>query len=181
MLKKTDIDRKLRKYIRQNLSRGYSKKSIKDTLVKHGYDESYVNKSIHKETELKFVNKYSILSIILFFVIVAIANLKLIDSGLTGFVINEQTPNKYLVIDLNNVNYTLTINNIKIIEAQGLIGDFENTGYLIVIEGETMGSFYQTLIEGNNQIYLPYNKSMKKIEIYDKSNLMIEIELNKFI
>ena len=183
MLRKSDIDKKLDKYIRQNLGKGHSKASIKNILVKHGYDESYVEKSIRKQTEISFVNRLSIVTIMLFLAIIAIANFKIIDSGLTGFVVGEEAIDQYLILDLQYENYTLILNNVRLLEAQGIIGDFENTGFLIVLSGENgrLDSFYQEFNEGNNLVYVKYNISIKKIGVYDKSNLLIEVELDKLI
>ena len=66
MLSKKKIDKKLRKYIRDYLSKGYTKHAVRHVLVKHGYDESYVEGLLKKHFELEFIKKYAIAALILF-------------------------------------------------------------------------------------------------------------------
>ncbi len=60
MLNKKKIDRKLRTYIRHNLSKGHSRHAVKKVLVSHGYDESYVDGMMRKHQETQFVKKYAL-------------------------------------------------------------------------------------------------------------------------
>ncbi|MBI2652354.1 hypothetical protein HYX00_02705, partial [Candidatus Woesearchaeota archaeon] len=75
MLSKNKIDKKLRKYIKGHLSKGYSKHAVKHVLVKHGYDESYVNGLLKKHSELEFVKKYAIIVSLIFIILIFPLNL----------------------------------------------------------------------------------------------------------
>ena len=68
MLSKNKIDKKLKGYIREHLSKGYSGKSVRKVLVDHGYDEGYVDSLLRKHREVQFVKKYAVAASILFLV-----------------------------------------------------------------------------------------------------------------
>ena len=66
MLSKKHVDKKLKKYIREHLSRGYSKKAVKNVLVSHGYSEPYINELLRSHNELQFVKRYAVIVSLLF-------------------------------------------------------------------------------------------------------------------
>lgn len=66
MLSGNKIDKILKKYVKEHLSKGYSRHAVKHVLVNHGYDENYVNKILREHAELEFVKKYAILASLLF-------------------------------------------------------------------------------------------------------------------
>ena len=66
MLSKNNIDKKLKDYIKEHLSKGYSKHAIRKVLVNHGYDEFYVDRLLRTHYQLKFVKATSILVSLLF-------------------------------------------------------------------------------------------------------------------
>ncbi len=65
MLRKNNIDKKLKTYVKEHLGRGYSKKAVKHVLVNYGYEESYVDGLLKKHSELKFVKIYSAFALVL--------------------------------------------------------------------------------------------------------------------
>ena len=88
MLSKNKIDKKLKNYIKENLSKGYSKHAVRHVLVKHGYDENYVDGLIRKHSELQFVKVYSIFVSLLFIFSIFAFNLIKINQPqqITGLV-----------------------------------------------------------------------------------------------
>ena len=66
MLSEKKVDKKLKGYIKEHLSKGYSKHSVKKVLANHGYDENYIGELIRKHSELQFVKAYSIFVSLLF-------------------------------------------------------------------------------------------------------------------
>lgn len=75
MLSKTKIDKKLELYIREHLSKGYSRKAVKKVLLDYGYDESYVESLLKKHREVQFVKKYALVASLLFLISFSIFNL----------------------------------------------------------------------------------------------------------
>src|SRR3989344_1407687 len=65
MLNKNKIDKKMRRYVREHLDRGYSNQAVKKVLIAHGYDEHYVECLLRKHSELSFVKKYAIVVVLL--------------------------------------------------------------------------------------------------------------------
>ncbi len=61
MLSKSKIDKKLKKYIKEHLSKGYTKQAVKHVLVNHGYNEPYVDGLLKKHSEIQFVKKYAMI------------------------------------------------------------------------------------------------------------------------
>ncbi|MDP3765823.1 MAG: hypothetical protein Q8R04_04890, partial [Nanoarchaeota archaeon] len=90
MPSKKKIDKKLRNYVKEHLSRGYSKKAVKHVLVRHGYDESYVDGLIRKHSELQIVKGYSILISLLFLISVFAFN-PAKQSQITGYAVSTST------------------------------------------------------------------------------------------
>jgi len=68
MLSKNKIDKKLKKYIKEHLGKGYSKHAVRKVLVNHGYDESYVDGLFKKHSQIQFA-KVSCALISLLFII----------------------------------------------------------------------------------------------------------------
>lgn len=66
MLSRKKIDKRLGSYIKEHLSKGYSKHAVKKVLVEHGYDEGYVHGLIKKHEQQNFVKIYSISALLLF-------------------------------------------------------------------------------------------------------------------
>ncbi len=92
MLSKNKIDKRLRKYIKEHLSKGYSKHAIKHVLVNHGYDESYVERLFKKHNQLQFAKISSILISLLFVISFFTFNLipiKKQPQQITGYVISS--------------------------------------------------------------------------------------------
>ena len=87
MLNKKKIDKKLKEYIKEHLSKGYSKHSIKKVLIGHGYDESYVDGLFKKHYQLKFVKISSVLISLLFIISIFAFNLIPIKQQVTGYFI----------------------------------------------------------------------------------------------
>jgi len=97
MLSKKRIDKKLRKYVSEHLSKGYSKHAVKKVLVEHGYDENYVEWLLKKHSELQLVKKYAIIVSLLFiasFFSFNLINFKFIRDGsqqITGYAIIDKS------------------------------------------------------------------------------------------
>ena len=68
MLSKNNIDKKLKKYMKEHLSKGYSKHAVKKVLVNHGYDEFYVDGLLKRHSESQIVKKYAIFVFFLFLI-----------------------------------------------------------------------------------------------------------------
>jgi len=75
MLDKNKTDKRLKKYIKVHLSKGYTKRAVKCVLSKHGYDEDYIDGLFKKHSELQFVRLYSIFAPLLFIISVFASNL----------------------------------------------------------------------------------------------------------
>ncbi len=68
MLNKNKIDKNLKKYIREHLSKGYSRHAVRKVLVDHGYNEHYVNELFRKHSEQQFIKKYAAAAVLLFLI-----------------------------------------------------------------------------------------------------------------
>ena len=92
MLSKNKIDEKLKKYVKEHLSKGYSKNAVKHVLVTHGYNENYVDGLLKKHSELQTVKAYSILVSLLFiisFFAVNTFNIKEKQQQITGYAVSN--------------------------------------------------------------------------------------------
>ena len=56
MLSKNKIDKKLKNYVKEHLSKGYSRPAVKKVLANHGYDESYVDKILKNHSNRQLAN-----------------------------------------------------------------------------------------------------------------------------
>lgn len=113
MLSKSKIDRKLKKYIRGHLSKGYSKHAVKKVLVEHGYNEPYVDGLLRKHAELQFVKKYAVVVLSLFVISIFSFNLIPIPEQtqkISGYAVNE----KYLVLDAGYIKDLVIFNGIAV-------------------------------------------------------------------
>lgn len=92
MLSKNKIDKKLRKYIKEHLSKGYSKHAVKKVLVDYGYNEPYIDELLRKHSEVQFVKRYAIIVSLLF--IFSFFSLNLISTKeqqkITGLTISSK-------------------------------------------------------------------------------------------
>jgi|GEM_PF-6804368 hypothetical protein len=90
MLSKKKIDKRLRSYIKEHLSKGYSKQAVRHVLVNHGYDESYVDGLIRKHSELQLVKAYSIFVSLLFIISIFSFNILQIKNQpqVTGYAVS---------------------------------------------------------------------------------------------
>ncbi|MBS3105326.1 hypothetical protein J4234_03665 [Candidatus Woesearchaeota archaeon] len=90
MLKKNKIDKRLNKYVKEHLSRGYSKHAVKHVLVKHGYDECYVGYLLRRHQQLQYAKVSSILLSLLFiFLMFAFNLIPESQQQATGYAITE--------------------------------------------------------------------------------------------
>lgn len=89
MLPKNKIDKQLRNYIKEHLSKGYTKHAVKKTLVSHGYDENYVDGLLKKHSQIQFIRRYAIVVSLLFVISVFAFNLLPMksQSKITGFAV----------------------------------------------------------------------------------------------
>jgi len=74
MLTKKRIDNKLKGYIKEHASKGYSKAALKKVLVAHGYDETYVDGLIKKYSQMQFVKTYAVMASLLFIISIFLFN-----------------------------------------------------------------------------------------------------------
>ncbi len=86
MLSKKKIDKKLRNYVKEHLSKGYSRHAVKKVLVEHGYDENYVDGLFKRHYQLKFVKVSSVLISLLFIISFAFNLLPIKNQQITGYV-----------------------------------------------------------------------------------------------
>ena len=90
MLNKKRINKKLRNYIKSYSRKGYSKHSITEVLVEHGYDESYVDGLIKKHHEVEFVKKYSLIGSLTFiFLLISLNFIYQNKEGATAYVAKD--------------------------------------------------------------------------------------------
>src|SRR3989344_4634274 len=75
MLSKNKIDKRLKKYVKEHLGKGYSKHSVKKVLVNYGYDEFYIDRLLSEHSEQKFVKLYTIFVSLLFIISIFSFNL----------------------------------------------------------------------------------------------------------
>ena len=68
MLNKNRLNKKLKRYIKDHLNGGYTRKAVKKVLINYGYNEPYIDGLLKKNSELQFVKKYAILVSLLFIV-----------------------------------------------------------------------------------------------------------------
>lgn len=86
MLSKNKIDKKLKSYIRNHLSKGYSPKAVQKVLIEHGYDEGYIENLLKRHAEVQFVKKYAVAVSLLFLISISIFHLiPFQNQKLTGF------------------------------------------------------------------------------------------------
>lgn len=87
MLEKKKIDRKIKKYIRGCLGKGYTKPAVKKSLVSHGYSESYVEGLLRKHSELQFVKAYTLIVALLSITSILLFNIAQTNQGpeITGY------------------------------------------------------------------------------------------------
>lgn len=92
MLNKNKIDKRLKSYIKEHLGKGYSKQAVREVLVAHGYEESYVNSLLRKHSQLKFVKvssiSFSLLLIILMFAF-NLFTIKNQSQKITGYALSD--------------------------------------------------------------------------------------------
>ena len=90
MLSKKKIDKRLRNYIKEHLSKGYSGHAVRHVLVRHGYDEDYVDGLIRRRSELQFIKIYSVFISLIFLVSVFAINLIPTKSQeITGYAVSS--------------------------------------------------------------------------------------------
>lgn len=92
MLRKNNIDKKLKTYVKEHLGKGYSKKAVKHVLVNHGYEESYIDGLLRKHSEIEFVKKYSIFVSLLFLISVFLLNMPIFKEPtpkITGYAVSS--------------------------------------------------------------------------------------------
>ena len=65
MVRKKELEAYLRKYIRENAKKGYSRDSIRDRLVEHGIDEGYTDHLLARQDEDTFLRSFSVISLML--------------------------------------------------------------------------------------------------------------------
>ena len=166
MISKIKIDRRLKKYIKEHSDKGYSKKAIRKVLTEHGYEENYIDVLVKKDSEAKFVKRYGIAIIALFFIAALFFR-----PQITGMVVSAEE-NKYIALNINYQDGTIKLNNLKITTAKDVIG--ENKGSFIFMglakENEILSETYQDIgANGNYVVYIPYSSSLQRIEIYDSA------------
>ncbi|MBI2660607.1 hypothetical protein HYX07_05585 [Candidatus Woesearchaeota archaeon] len=92
MLSKKRIDKRLRNYVKEHLSKGYSRHAVKHILVRHGYDENYVDGLIRKHSELQIVKGYSVFISLLFLISIFAFNLiSEKQAQVTGYAVSSGT------------------------------------------------------------------------------------------
>ena len=91
MLSKNKIEKKLKGYVKGHLGKGYSKHAVKEVLVKHGYDESYIDKLLKRHSKLQFAKKSAIIALLLFTMSIFLFNLLPINKPqeITGAAISN--------------------------------------------------------------------------------------------
>lgn len=97
MLYKNKIDKRLKRYISEHLSKGYTKRAVKHVLSGHGYDENYIDGLLKKHSELQFVRLYSVFVPLLFIISVFASSLLQINNQprqITGYATDIGTGNE---------------------------------------------------------------------------------------
>ena len=181
---KSRLDRKLKEYIEDHHRMGYSRKAISKVLTNHGYEENFVNRLLHKHAEKLFVKKYGIFAIILFLLsaFYAAHHSEKYGTVLTGFAVQEDTKeNNYLKLEINYVDGELILRNTGLVYLDGVVGQEHESGILIksISTGNQVVSFHHKM-QRSNVIYIPYTKSLRKVEFYDDSAFKLEIKIENF-
>lgn len=60
MLSKNKVEKRLKKYVKEHLGKGYTKHAVKKVLAAHGYDEFYIDRLLNEHSEQRFVRLYTI-------------------------------------------------------------------------------------------------------------------------
>ncbi len=97
MLDKNKTDKRLKKYIKEHLSKGYTKRAVKQVLSEHGYNERYIDGLLKKHSELQFVRLYSIFAPLLFAILFFAYSLLHINNQpqqITGYAVSIGTGNE---------------------------------------------------------------------------------------
>jgi len=184
MLSKNKIDKKLKEYVKEHLSKGYSKHSVRKMLVSHGYDENYVDVLLKKNSELEFVKKYAVFVSFLFIASI-FSFYSILDENqqqkITTFAVSN--PEKYFVLDANYNDGSLAFNKIQVMESDEKAEYPDKSGYLVKIvsiDGSDIYSFYYSFLENKNyQVYIPHSDNAGRIEIYNlKNSKVMEIEIS---
>lgn len=184
MLDKNKIDKKLKLYIKEHLSKGYSKHAVRKVLVDYGYDENYVGGLLKKHLELEFIKNYSIF-ISFLFIISVFSFYSILDENqqqkITAFAVSN--PEKYFVLDVDYNDGSLSFNKIKIVESDEKIEYPGKSGYLVKAvsaDDSEIYSFYYNFLENKDyQIYVPYINNIGRIEIYNsKNSKVMEIDVS---
>ncbi len=91
MLDKKKIDKRLKNYIKEHLSKGYSKNAVKKVLVDYGYDENYVDRLFKKHYQIQFAKVSSALLSLLFIISIFVSNIIPIkkEQQITGYVVSS--------------------------------------------------------------------------------------------
>ena len=104
MLSKNKIDKNLKIYIREHLSKGYSRHAVRKVLSDHGYNEHYINELLKKHAEQQFMRKYAIMASLLFLISFILFN------SVNFMQKNSQKITGYAIETGNEVAENITIN-----------------------------------------------------------------------
>ena len=176
MISKIKIDRRLKKYIKEHSDKGYSKKAIRKVLTEHGYEENYIDVLVKKDSEAKFVKRYGVAIIALFFIAALFFR-----PQITGMVVSAEE-NKYIALNINYQDGAIKLNNLKITTAKDVIG--ENKGSFLFMalakDDEILSETHQEMqANGDYIVYITYKSNMEKIEVYDSNKTkLFEIKIS---
>ncbi len=93
----------MKNYIREHLSKGYSRKAVKRVLMDYGYEGSYIDSLLRKHNELRFVKIYSVFASILLIISIFSYNLILFtnqNNKISSFATLLETGNEGCCISI---------------------------------------------------------------------------------
>ena len=142
-------DKKLKKYVRTNVDKGYSLDNIKKGLIKYGYDPKFTEKLIHGYIIKNHIHRYvAVIALVILFSIL------LIKPTITGYAILTRYTDHIDNIDLN------------IDKSSEYVWELENKGEIesIKLNGAIIGKDAKVYIENNNKKYLIYDSKQEITE-----------------
>lgn len=104
---------------------------------------------------------------------------------LTLLLANTANAEKYFVLDVNYIIGSLTFNSISLRDVDRTLNHNDNSGFLIKsvsYKNADLEAVYYNISENRNYlIYIPYDESAARIEVYNPKNLKVmDIDASSF-
>jgi len=166
-MKKDKIRKNLNKYIKENLSKGYSIESIKTALIRYGIEKTYVKKLIKNYT-LK--NKILMPALLIILILTIFTNIPILKDPITGFITISEANSHTDSIKLTayeNKEYYWIMENKGSLQSLKIGGEITKTGTA------------QVYLEHDNELHLIFDsKQLKTTGLPSLTALVISNESN---